>query len=85
MNDIFILNVNFPECVECDNDVFTTEQETKSDIPNWLHNDETLNDDDNESSKNEEKITVLSFQLALTGLETVKRLFLCKKNFYHQK
>ena len=39
----------------------------------------TLHDDDNESSKNDEQTTLPSFQSALTGLETMKRFFLCKE------
>ena len=48
-------------------------------ISNYLHDDETNEDDDNESSINEEQITLPSFQSALTGLETVKRFFLCNE------
>ena len=77
MNDIFTSNVNFPEYVECDNDVFTAEPEIMPDISNYLPNDET-DDDDNESSKNEEQTTVPSFQSS-TGLETVMRFFLCNE------
>ena len=36
VNDIFTLNVNFPEYVECDNDVFTPEPETSPGISNYL-------------------------------------------------
>ena len=67
----------FPEYVECDNDVFTAEPEIMPDISNYLPNDET-DDDDNESSKNEEQTTVPSFQSS-TGLETVMRFFLCNE------
>ena len=36
VNDIFTLNVNFPEYVECDNDVFATKPETMLNISSYL-------------------------------------------------
>ena len=36
VNDIFTWNVNFPDYVECYNDVFITEPETSPDVSNYL-------------------------------------------------
>ena len=36
VNGTFTLNVNFPEYVQCDNDVFATEPEIMPDISNYL-------------------------------------------------
>ena len=79
VTDIFMLNIHFSEYVECNNDVFTTESETIPHISNYVHNDETYEDEDNELSQNEEQITVPSFQSTSTGLETVKKFFLCNE------
>ena len=51
--DIFMLNVNFSEHVERDNDVFTIKPEIMPEISNSLPDDETNEDDYNESSSNE--------------------------------
>ena len=59
--------------------MFTIEPETMLDISKYPYNDETDEDNDNESGKNEKQTTVLSFHSALTWLETEKRFFLCNE------
>lgn len=72
VNDLSSLNVNFPEYVKCDDDVFTAEMETRLVISHYRHHEKN---DEDKSSKNEEQVAVLFFQSALNGFESVKSFF----------